>query len=110
MRLIDADELIEKFKEDRVFRDSLHEYQHYLHIVENEPTISAVRFNVRDPQTGNYPDLEKIALTEEWAKDLMYCDMDGFIIDEDGQLILMDDCGNFRYCPEGRFITEFEGI
>ncbi len=60
-------------------------------------------FDVIDPKTGKYPDLWKIALTEDWAKHLMYCDMDGFAIMENGQLILLDECGNFAYCPEGRF-------
>lgn len=60
-------------------------------------------FTVIDPETGEYPDLWKIALKEGWAKGLMYCDMEGFFISEDGTLILADECGNFRYCPEGRF-------
>ena len=64
-------------------------------------------FTVRDPKTGEYPDLWKIAMKEEWAYGLMYCDMDGFAINEDGQLILMDECGNFAYCPDGRFDVHF---
>ena len=65
-------------------------------------------FNVIDPKTGEYPDLEHIALTEEWAKGLMYCDMEGFYINEDGNLILMDECGNYAYCPDDRFQVNFE--
>lgn len=60
-------------------------------------------FDVVDTKTGEYPDLWKIALTEEWAKGLMYCDMDGFAIREDGSLILLDECGNCVSCPQGRF-------
>ena len=60
-------------------------------------------FDVIDTQTGQYPDLEKIALNEEWADHLVYCDMDGFAITEAGCLILMDECGNIAYPPEGRF-------
>lgn len=60
-------------------------------------------FNVVDRQTGMYPDVEKIALTEEWAKNLVYCDIDGFALHEDGNLILLDDCGNAAYCPPDRF-------
>lgn len=37
-----------------------------------------IRFDVIDLQTGKYPDLEKIALHEKWAKHLIYCDMEGF--------------------------------
>lgn len=57
-------------------------------------------FTVIDKKTGKYPDLQEIALTEDWAKHLMYCDMEGFAIQEDGTLILMDECGNMAYCPE----------
>lgn len=62
-----------------------------------------IRFNVIDLQTGKYPDIENIALTEDWAKHLTYCDMEGFHIDEDGTLFLADECGNYAYCPHERF-------
>ena len=52
-------------------------------------------------------DEQKIALTEEWAKRLMYCDMDGFALTQEGDLILIDECGNFAYCPEERFVVIF---
>ena len=51
-------------------------------------------FTVIDNKTGAYPDCEKIALKEEWANRLIYCDIDTFAITEDGGLILLDDCGN----------------
>lgn len=62
-----------------------------------------MNFTVIDIQTGKYPDLSDIALHEDWAQGLMYCDMNGFAVQEDGTLILMDDCGRFVYCPGGRF-------
>lgn len=62
---------------------------------------------VIDKETGTYPDLEKIALTEEWAKDLCYCDMEGFALTEDGCLILLDECGRFAYCPPDRFTVHY---
>lgn len=62
-----------------------------------------MKFRVIDRKTGKAPDLEKIALEEEWAKGLIYCDMEGFAVCEDGVLMLLDECGSFRYCPEGRF-------
>ena len=65
-------------------------------------------FTVIDNKTGNYPDCEKIALNEDWAKHLCYCDIDTFAITEDGGLILMDDCGECAYCPEGRFTVVLE--
>lgn len=66
-------------------------------------------FFVIDNETGKYPDCEKIALTEDWAKHLCYCDIDSFAVTEDGTLILMDECGNCVNCPEGRFtVAEVE--
>lgn len=67
-----------------------------------------MRFTVIDNQTGTYPDCEKIALNEEWARELIYCDIDGFAINEDGNLILMDECGHCAYCPPDRFAVVFE--
>ena len=60
-------------------------------------------FSVTDKQTGKYPDVEQIALTEEWAKSLIYCDISGFVMGEDGNLYLADDCGNIVCCPPDRF-------
>lgn len=67
--------------------------------------MAYMNFSVIDPKTGEYPDLEQIALHEDWAKGLMYCDMEGFLIGEDGELILADECGKFAYCPDGRFVV-----
>ena len=68
-----------------------------------QPNDMDLGFDVIDTKTGEYPDLEKIALTEEWARGLVYCDMDGFAVREDGSLILLDECGNCVSCPPGRF-------
>lgn len=62
-----------------------------------------ILFHVIDRQTGAAPDCRQIALKEEWAKDLCWCDIEGFAIEEDGALTLHDECGRFAYCPEGRF-------
>lgn len=69
-----------------------------------------VPFSVIDKKTGKYPDLEKIALKEDWAQGLMYCDMEGFALEEDGTLLLLDECGRQAYCPPDRFeiVTEEE--
>jgi hypothetical protein len=69
-----------------------------------------MKFSIRDLKTGKEPDLEEIALKEEWAKGLMYCDMEGFAIEEDGDLVLMDECGKFAYCPEERFRLIIEEV
>lgn len=65
-------------------------------------------FTVIDNKTGEYPDLFAIALKEKWAEDLMYADMEGFSILEDGSLLLVDECGRYAYCPEGRFTVVME--
>lgn len=65
-------------------------------------------FSVVDNATNEYPDVEKIALNEEWAKHLIYCDIDGFFVGEDGHLILVDDCGNAAWCPADRFSIVYE--
>ena len=62
-----------------------------------------MRFDVIDVTTNQYPNLKQIALSEEWAKELNHCDMEGFHIDEDGTLCLADDCGAYAYCPHDRF-------
>lgn len=67
------------------------------------------RFTVIDNTTGNYPDVERIALEEEWAQHLCYCDIDSFAITEDGTLLLLDDCGRCACCPDGRFTVVWEG-
>jgi hypothetical protein len=60
-------------------------------------------FTVIDIQTGKEPDMWEIAKKEEWARGLMFCDMEGFAIQDDGTLILTDECGHYVYCPPGRF-------
>ena len=60
-------------------------------------------FTVLDTKTGKEADETEIALHEDWAKGLCYCDMEGFFIGVDGTLILCDECGRFEYVPEGRF-------
>ena len=69
--------------------------------VPNEPLT--LEFDVVDTTTGKYPDWERIAREESWAKGLVYCDMDGIAIREDGSLILLDECGNCVSCPPDRF-------
>jgi hypothetical protein len=64
-------------------------------------------FRVIDTKTGTEPDLEEIALREPWAKGLIYCDMEGFAICDDGTLVLMDECGAHRYPPADRFRVEW---
>lgn len=60
------------------------------------------KFYVIDRKTRNEADIEQIALKEEWASDLMYCDMEGFAILEDGRLILCDECGKYSFADMDR--------
>jgi hypothetical protein len=65
--------------------------------------IEKFEFRVIDNNTGEEADIEEIAFTEDWANGLIYCDMEGFAILENGSLVLLDECGNCAYCPSGRF-------
>ena len=91
---------------DKGFDDGL---KYVLDLIEKAPTLTppneplVTGFDVVDTKTGEYPELEKIALKEDWAKHLMYCDMEGFAIEEDGTLLLLDECGKQACCPAGRF-------
>ena len=120
-RMIDADRLADGLKLHRQPTGQKHEADRQwavgynagldraLHSIAYAPTLTqpneplVTGFDVVDTKTGEYPDLEKIALKEDWAKHLMYCDMEGFAIEEDGTLLLLDECGRQACCPVGRF-------
>lgn len=65
-------------------------------------------FIVIDSQTGKEADPYNIALYEDWAKHLCYCDMDGWAIQDDGTLLLVDECGKFAYADRERFKVKWE--
>ncbi len=67
-----------------------------------------MKFRVIDKKTGKEADTWNIALHEEWAQGLVYCDMEGFAITEDGYLMLADECGHVVYCDTERFKVVFE--
>ena len=71
-------------------------------VIENMPSAEPERktFHVIDKTTGKEADPYEIALNEDWAKSLCYCDMEGFAILEDGTLILADECGRFEFIQE----------
>ena len=66
-------------------------------------TLVELPFVVVDKKTRKEADCYNIALKEDWAKGLCYCDMDGFAITQEGMLILLDECGKYTYCPDNRF-------
>lgn len=71
-------------------------------------TLNAVKFQVTDIRTGEYPDLSSIALgVEDWAWGLNPLCIDGFYMSEDGKLMIRDKLGNYAYCPHGRFVIKF---
>ena len=65
-------------------------------------------FTVIDTKTGKEADEYEIALHEDWAKELCYCDMDGWAIMDDGTLLLVDECGRFEYADRERFKVKWE--
>lgn len=67
-----------------------------------------MKFRVMDKKTGKEADPYEIALHEDWTRSLVYCDMEGFAITEDGDLVLMDECGSVVYCDTDRFKVVFE--
>ena len=67
-------------------------------------------FKVIDPRTGKEPIYDHNHLfREKWFKqsNLIYCDIDGWCLSEDGFLMLTDDCGNVGYPPADRFKVVF---
>lgn len=70
--------------------------------------VKRMKFRVIDNKTGKEADAWNIALHEKWAQSLVYCDMEGFAITEDGTLVLMDECGHSVYCDAERFKVVFE--
>ena len=61
-------------------------------MMDKQKQIEEMRFKVIDNNTGKEADICEIALNEDWAKDLIYCDMQGFAILDDGNLVLLDEC------------------
>jgi len=60
-------------------------------------------FKVIDRTTGKEPDFDTLS-HEEWVqKHLVYCDLEGFTIGNDGTIYLLDECGNWVYAPPERF-------
>lgn len=69
-------------------------------------------FKVIDNKTDGEPNLEDIVLNEEWAysSNLIHCDMEGFAITDSGDLIMLDECGNYEFCPQGRFTVVQDSV
>ena len=105
MRLVDADTLLERLG---IFNGG---DEHFLNgietareVIRNAPTAEhPTAFHVVNKRTGKRPNLWLTARRCKWAQHLCYCDMEGFAIQEDGTLILTDECGNAAYPPHGKY-------
>ena len=64
-----------------------------------------IRFRVIDTITGKEPSEDVIYQLAEQGR-LVYCDIDGFYIGEDGEICLIDDCGNATWLDGERFKVE----
>lgn len=70
------------------------------------PKPDKIEFRVIDKRTGKEPIYDHNHLfKEKWFKEshLIYCDLDSWVISEEGCLWLTDDCGNVGYPPSDRF-------
>lgn len=65
-------------------------------------TANGRLFKVIDKQTGKEADIQQI-VQEDWAYKLVYTDVIGFLLGDDGCLYLADSCGNFVPCDLNRF-------
>ena len=74
------------------------------------PKSKQVQFTVIDKRTGKEPIFDHNHIfKEKWFKqsNLIYCDLEGWVISEDGVLMLADECGNIGYPPSDRFEVRF---
>lgn len=61
-------------------------------------------FRIIDRKTGEAP-TERVINNIARKQGLMTMDIDQFAVCEDGQVILLDDCGHIAYCSESRFVA-----
>ena len=64
---------------------------------------TTIKFKVIDTKTGKAPIFDHNHLfKEKWFKqsNLIWCDLEGWVISEDGVLMLADECGNVAYAPD----------
>lgn len=62
-------------------------------------------FRIIDRKTGKEP-TQRVIDNIAKKQGLMLADIDQFAVCEDGQIILLDDCGRFAYCDMSRFEVE----
>ena len=64
-------------------------------------------FKIIDRKTGKEP-TDRVITAQARLGNLIPCDIDGFYVGEDGQIILVDDCGNCTWLDMGRFKVEMQ--
>ena len=64
-----------------------------------------MNFRVIDKKTGKEP-TQRVVDNIAKKQNLMVMDIDQFAVCEDGQIILLDDCGRVAYCDMSRFEVE----
>ena len=62
-------------------------------------------FKIIDRKTGKEP-TDRVITAQARSGNLIPCDIDGFYVGEDGQIILVDDCGNCTWLDMRRFKVE----
>ena len=65
-------------------------------------------FKVIDTLTGKEP-TDRVINDIAKKGGLIIADIDQFFVGEDGQIVLVDDCGNITYCDMERFKVVVEG-
>ena len=108
--LKEQDDLLRKLQKDK---DKLclevSEWKHKFHDRPLKEQECRDSFTVIDTKTGKEADEYNIALHEDWAKHLCYCDMDGWAIQDDGSLLLLDECGRYAFADRERFKVVWNG-
>ena len=66
-----------------------------------------MKFKVIDATTGKVPTDEVICEIARKGH-LISCDIDDFYVSGDGQIILVDDCGNAAWVDREKFKVEME--
>lgn len=64
-------------------------------------------FKIIDTKTGKEP-TDRVITAQARLGNLIPCDIDGFYVGEDGQIILVDDCGNCTWLDMSRFKVELQ--
>ena len=64
-----------------------------------------ILFKIIDKETGKEP-TDKVITAQARLGNLITRDIDGFYVGEDGQIILVDDCGNCTWLDMNRFKVE----